>query len=129
MAFLTVLSAVQHLPSGTPVQWAAFAYLGLVSMFLGFFAWYHGLAIGPLAHVSQVQLVQPVPCICWAGVLLGEHLTWSTILGGLASSSAPAPRSGSGWALRPRASRPGATVRICPWSSVRMSERRWSLSW
>ena len=47
-------------PSGTPVQWAAFAYLGVVSMFLGFFAWYRGLAIGPMAQVSQVQLVQPV---------------------------------------------------------------------
>jgi drug/metabolite transporter (DMT)-like permease len=83
MVFLTVLSAVQQSPSGTPVQWAAFAYLGLVSMFLGFFAWYHGLAIGPMAQVSQVQLVQPVLSICWAGVLLGERLTWSTILGGL----------------------------------------------
>ncbi len=45
MVFLTVLSAVQQPPSGTPVQWAAFAYLALVSMFLGFFAWYHGLAM------------------------------------------------------------------------------------
>jgi drug/metabolite transporter (DMT)-like permease len=83
MVFLTILSAVQQPPSGTPMQWAAFAYLGLVSMFLGFFAWYHGLAIGPMAQVSQVQLVQPVLSICWAGVLLGEHLTWTTILGGL----------------------------------------------
>ena len=47
-------------PSATPAQWAAFAYLGVVSMFLGFFAWYRGLAIGPMAQVSQVQLVQPV---------------------------------------------------------------------
>ena len=83
MVFLTVLSAMAQPPSGTPVQWAAFAYLGLVSMFLGFFAWYHGLAIGPMAQVSQVQLVQPVLSICWAGLLLGEHLTWTTILGGL----------------------------------------------
>ncbi|MFC4022059.1 DMT family transporter [Micromonospora sp. GCM10011542] len=84
MAFLTVLSALRQPPSGTPVQWAAFAYLGVVSMFLGFFAWYRGLAIGPMAHVSQVQLVQPVLSICWAGLLLGERLTWTTIVGGLA---------------------------------------------
>src|SRR3954468_21142120 len=38
MVLLTVLSAMQQTPSGTPVQWAAFAYLGVVSMFLGFFA-------------------------------------------------------------------------------------------
>jgi drug/metabolite transporter (DMT)-like permease len=51
-------------------------------MFLGFFAWYHGLAIGPIAQVSQVQLVQPVLSICWAGLILGENLTWTTIIGG-----------------------------------------------
>jgi drug/metabolite transporter (DMT)-like permease len=53
-------------------------------MFLGFFAWYRGLAVGPIAQVSQVQLLQPVMSICWAALLLGEALTWSTALGGLA---------------------------------------------
>ena len=71
-------------PSATPAQWAAFAYLGVVSMFLGFFAWYRGLAIGPMAQVSQIQLVQPVLSICWAGLILGEDLTWATIIGGAA---------------------------------------------
>jgi drug/metabolite transporter (DMT)-like permease len=83
MVVLTALSATHQPPSGTPLQWAAFAYLGVVSMFLGFFAWYRGLAIGPIAQVSQVQLVQPVLSIAWAGLLLGEHLTWTTIVGGL----------------------------------------------
>jgi drug/metabolite transporter (DMT)-like permease len=83
MVALTVVSAAQQPPSGTPVQWAAFAYLGVVSMFLGYFAWYHGLALGPMAQVSQVQLVQPVLSLCWAGLLLGERLTWTTIAGGL----------------------------------------------
>ncbi len=84
MVFLVAVSVAQQPPSGTPVQWMAFAYLGVVSMFLGFFAWYRGLAIGPMAQVSQIQLVQPVLSICWAGLLLGESLTWSTIVGGLA---------------------------------------------
>ena len=84
MVFLTVSAIAEQPPSGTPAQWAAFAYLGVVSMFLGFFAWYHGLAIGPMAQVSQVQLVQPVLSICWAGLLLGENLTWTTIVGGVA---------------------------------------------
>ena len=83
MVCLTVLAVIQQTPFGTPLQWAAFAYLGVVSMFLGFFAWYRGLAAGPMAQVSQVQLVQPVLTICWAGILLGEHLTWTTIVGGL----------------------------------------------
>ena len=82
MVFLMGLSISQQLPSGTAVQWAAFAYLGVVSMYLGFFAWYHGLAIGPMARVGQVQLIQL--SICWAGLLLGEDLSWTTIIGGLA---------------------------------------------
>ncbi|KRF28193.1 DMT family transporter [Phycicoccus sp. Soil802] len=83
MVVLAVLSISHQAPSATGVQWAAFAYLGVVSMFLGFFAWYHGLAIGPMAHVSQVQLVQPVLSISWAALLLGEELTWTTVVGGL----------------------------------------------
>jgi drug/metabolite transporter (DMT)-like permease len=84
MIALLVVSMVQRAPSGTPVEWAAFGYLAVVSMFLGFFAWYRGLAIGPMARVSQVQLVQPVLTIMWAAVLLGEELTWPTVLGGVA---------------------------------------------
>lgn len=83
MVGLTLVSAAQDTPHGTPLQWASLAYLGVVSMFLGFFAWYRGLAIGPMAQVSQVQLVQPVLSIAWAALLLGEHLTWATILGGV----------------------------------------------
>ncbi|MEJ2858407.1 MULTISPECIES: DMT family transporter [unclassified Saccharothrix] len=84
MTVLAVVSAVRQPPSGTVVEWAAFAYLSVVSMFLGFFAWYRGLAIGPMAQVSQVQLVQPVLTIAWAAWLLGERVTWPTVLGGVA---------------------------------------------
>ncbi|HCB58487.1 MAG TPA: EamA family transporter [Arthrobacter bacterium] len=84
MVLLAAVSVAQQPPTGTPVQWAAFAYLGVISMFLGFFAWYRGLAIGPMAQVSQIQLIQPVLSICWAGLLLGETLTWTTVIGGLA---------------------------------------------
>jgi drug/metabolite transporter (DMT)-like permease len=83
MLVLAVLSVARQDPQATPVQWAAFAYLAVVSMFLGFFAWYHGLAAGPMAQVSQVQLVQPVLSIAWAGLLLGEHLSTATLVGGL----------------------------------------------
>lgn len=82
MVCMAAVSMAGHPPSATPVQWAAFAYLGVVSMFLGFFAWYHGLAIGPMAQVSQIQLVQPVLSICWAALILGEDLSWTTIVGG-----------------------------------------------
>jgi drug/metabolite transporter (DMT)-like permease len=84
MLALTAVSVAQEPPTATPVQWLAFAYLAAVSMYLGFFAWYRGLAIGPMAQVSQVQLTQPVMTIAWAALLLGEPLTWTTVGGGLA---------------------------------------------
>ncbi|HEV7654124.1 MAG TPA: DMT family transporter [Mycobacteriales bacterium] len=84
MITLSVVSAIRQPPAATPPEWAAFAYLAVVSMFLGFFAWYRGLAIGPMAQVSQVQLIQPVLSILWAALLLHERVTWPTVLGGLA---------------------------------------------
>ena len=84
MTAATAFSLTGGLPEATPVEWAAFAYLSAVSMFLGFFAWYRGLALGPMAQVSQTQLVQPVLTICWAALLLREHLAVPTVLGGLA---------------------------------------------
>lgn len=84
MVALSATSVVADPPSATLTQWLCFAYLACVSMFLGFFAWYRGLAIGPMAQVSQVQLAQPVLTIAWAGLLLGEAITWLTVLGGLA---------------------------------------------
>lgn len=84
MVGLTIVSIGIQPPHATPIEWAAFSYLAAISMFLGFFAWYRGLAIGPIAQVSQVQLVQPVMTIAWAALLLGEVLTVPTVLGGLA---------------------------------------------
>ena len=84
MILLTSIAVVQQPPLGTVVEWGAFAYLAAVSMFLGFFAWYRGLAIGPMSQVSQVQLTQPVMNILWAGLLLGEHIDWQTVTGGIA---------------------------------------------
>ncbi|MCY7288321.1 MAG: DMT family transporter [Cryobacterium sp.] len=84
MIAFTIISIVQQPQTGTAIEWLAFAYLAVVSMFLGFFAWYRGLAIGPMAHVSQVQLVQPVLSILWAALILREQLTWPTVVGGVA---------------------------------------------
>lgn len=84
MLALTVVSVTSEAPAASTTQWLAFAYLACVSMFLGFFAWYRGLAIGPMAQVSQVQLVQPVLSILWAALLLRERVGWATVVGGLA---------------------------------------------
>lgn len=79
----TVVSWMLQPPAADSIEWASFAYLAVVSMFLGFFAWYRGLAIGPISRVSQVQLVQPVLSLLWAAVLLREELTLPLLLGGL----------------------------------------------
>lgn len=50
-----------------------FAYVGVVSTFLGFFAWFRGLAEGGVARASQLQLAQPLLTIAWSVPLLGEH--------------------------------------------------------
>jgi len=92
MIALTVLSLVgsavaQHPLDVTvvpPAAWFSFGYVALFSMFLGFFAWYRGLGIGPIASVSQIQLVQPVLTLIWAALLLGEELTPLTIAGAVA---------------------------------------------
>ncbi|CAA9561533.1 MAG: Permease of the drug/metabolite transporter (DMT) superfamily [uncultured Thermomicrobiales bacterium] len=60
--------------------WLGFGYVSLVSMFLGFFAWYRGLALGGVARVGQIQLLQPVLTLGWAALLLGEAVDRPTLL-------------------------------------------------
>jgi drug/metabolite transporter (DMT)-like permease len=43
-------------------------------MFLGFFAWYRGLAAGGIAAVGQIQLLQPFLTIFASAWLLGESI-------------------------------------------------------
>jgi drug/metabolite transporter (DMT)-like permease len=64
----------------TSAAWASLAYLGIMSMYLGFFAWNAGLALGGVARVSQVQLLQTFLTIAIAAVLLGETIDAETIV-------------------------------------------------
>jgi drug/metabolite transporter (DMT)-like permease len=54
--------------------WIGFGYVSLFSMFIGFFFWYKGLALGGIARVGQVQLLQPFLTLVGAGLILGEAL-------------------------------------------------------
>ena len=67
-----------------PAAWWGFAYVAVFSMWLGFFAWYRGLALGGTVRVSQVQLVQPFLSMLFAIPLLGENLDAVTVGFGLA---------------------------------------------
>ena len=66
------------------VAWSGFAYVSVFSMWLGFFAWYRGLALGGTVRVSQVQLVQPFLGMLFAVPLLGESLDAVSVGFGLA---------------------------------------------
>ncbi len=64
--------------------WWGFAYVSVFSMWLGFFAWYRGLALGGVVRVSQVQLVQPFLALLFAVPVLGETLQPLTVVFSLA---------------------------------------------
>ena len=66
--------------SAAPAAWAGFAYVSVVSMFLGFFAWYRGLALGGIAVVGQTQLLQPFLTLFASALLLGEALDAATFV-------------------------------------------------
>jgi drug/metabolite transporter (DMT)-like permease len=63
---------------------AALLYLALVSMYLGFCAWYAGLHRAGVARASQVQLLQPLLTLLWSVLLLGEAVGLLTILAAVA---------------------------------------------
>jgi drug/metabolite transporter (DMT)-like permease len=64
--------------------WLGLGYVSLFSMWLGFFAWYRGLAMGGAVRVSQVQLVQPFLALLFAVPVLGEKLEPATVAFSLA---------------------------------------------
>jgi drug/metabolite transporter (DMT)-like permease len=61
------------------LSWLGFGYVALFSMWLGFFAWYRGLAIGGTVRVSQVQLLQPFLSMLFAVPILGERVDAPTL--------------------------------------------------
>lgn len=69
---ITIVAALAHPPYADAAAWSAFGYLTVISMFLGFFAWYAGLARGGIAQVGQIQLAQPVLTLLWSALMLGE---------------------------------------------------------
>ena len=63
---------------GLPV-WAGLAYVSVFSMLIGFVFWYRGLALGGIAGVGQLQLLQPFFGLALAGLLLHEPVAWTMI--------------------------------------------------
>lgn len=73
----------------TSPQWTGrtligFGYVSVISMLVGFFAWYAGLARAGIARASQVQLAQPVLTLVWSVSFLDEDVVAATWLAALA---------------------------------------------
>jgi drug/metabolite transporter (DMT)-like permease len=69
-----------RIAQASAAAWTGFAYVCVFSMFIGFFFWYRGMALGGVARVGQMQLVQPFLTLLGATLVLGEALEWPTVL-------------------------------------------------
>ncbi|MGF6590751.1 DMT family transporter [Pseudomonas sp. 2835] len=98
--------ALQHQGPVSGKVWWAFGYVSLFSQFIGFFAWYAGLALGGIARVSQIQLLQIFFTIAFSALFFGEQvepITWlfaagviATVVLGRKTRVHPAPVRGLG---------------------------------
>lgn len=62
------------------IAYVCFLYLALVSQLLAFFIWYGALALGGIARVSQVQLLQPFVTVLASVLLLRESVDVVTLV-------------------------------------------------
>ncbi len=79
MAVITVATLPMDVAAVGWRAWAGFAYVSIFSMMLGFVFWYRGLALGGIAGVGQLQLLQPFLGLLLAGLVLGEPVAWTMI--------------------------------------------------
>jgi drug/metabolite transporter (DMT)-like permease len=71
-AFALITDPPRHITAGAA---AGLAYVGVISMVVGFFAWYHAMATGGVARVGRLQIAQPALTLGWSALLLGEHVS------------------------------------------------------
>jgi drug/metabolite transporter (DMT)-like permease len=66
--------------SAVPLSaWGGLAYVTLFSQFIGFFFWNAGLALGGIARVGQVQLLQPFVIVLMAAAVNNEPIELETL--------------------------------------------------
>lgn len=83
----------------TPVTahaWIGMVFLGLVSVYFAFFAWYQGLSMAGVARGAQTQQLQAPLTLLWSALLLGETITLAMVVAALAIVGCVA------WAVRVR---------------------------
>lgn len=75
MAVVALVSLPATWAGITGGAWAGLAYVSIFSMLVGFVFWYRGLAVGGIAAVGQLQLLQPFFGLLLAAVLLHEKVS------------------------------------------------------
>lgn len=77
---IVMLASLPEIWTGIAASaWMGLAYVSVFSMLIGFVFWYRGLALGGIAGVGQLQLLQPFFGLALAGLLLGEPIVWTMI--------------------------------------------------
>lgn len=75
MAIIALLSLPESWAGIGGGAWMGLAYVSVFSMLIGFVFWYRGLAIGGIAAVGQLQLLQPFFGLLLAAGLLHEKVS------------------------------------------------------
>ncbi|MFC4015983.1 DMT family transporter [Nonomuraea purpurea] len=81
---ITAILALTTPMTPTPQAAIGFAYVAVISMFVGFIPWYAGLARGGIARAGQTQLTQPLLTLLWAWLFMGERFGLATVAAALA---------------------------------------------
>ena len=76
-AALTMPADITHI---AVKPWLGLLYVALFSQWIGFFAWNAGLAMGGIARVSQIQLLQPFVTFALAAFFNDETITLQILL-------------------------------------------------
>ncbi|WP_427023098.1 DMT family transporter [Aureimonas ureilytica] len=79
MLALALATWPDALPPASAPAWLGLAYVAVFSMLIGFVFWYRGLALGGIAGVGQLQLLQPFLGLALAAALLGEPVAWTMV--------------------------------------------------
>lgn len=77
---ITWLTWPKSLVEVSVTAWAGLVYVSLFSMFIGFVFWYRGLALGGIAAVGQLQLMQPFLGLALAALLLHEMVSLGMLI-------------------------------------------------
>ena len=79
MAVMALVTWPASFANATVPAWLGLAYVSIFSMMIGFVFWYRGLAMGGIAGVGQLQLLQPFFGLALAALLLHETVALSMI--------------------------------------------------